>query len=103
MTVFALEDAWLFIKFGGAMLGIMLLIFILAVLTPKMAAFIDNKILKKSPDQSAAQSPDPERVEEVDDVQSPFGAQITDEDLNYKIYNEDIYAIKRKKDGNKNG
>ncbi len=107
IAVFAKEDAVVFIKFGGAMLGIMMLIFLIALLTPKMAGFIDKLILKNK-------TPSPERVENADGLQSPFGASSTGEDLNHKIYNEDIYAIKGlskpsdsdndiKKDGNENG
>lgn len=108
IALYAKEDAIVFIKFGGAMLGIMMLIFVIALLTPKMAGFIDKLIAKRK-----GNAPSPERVD--DGLCSPFGAQTTGEDLNHKIYNEDIYAIKGLKkpdessdnndikDGNENG
>ncbi|MBQ8175477.1 MAG: hypothetical protein IJ035_00380 [Oscillospiraceae bacterium] len=44
-------------KFGGAMLGILLLVWLIAILTPKLAKIID-KLMGKPAD------PSPERVQE---------------------------------------
>lgn len=105
LTMLAKEDVFLYLKFAGGMLGIMLLVYLLAVLTPKAAAFVDKKILKKG------DAPGPERVEEYVDeeaysVKSVFGASETDEDLN-RLYKEDIYALNQnendEKDGNMDG
>ena len=49
------ESLVLFGKFGGGMLGLLLLVWIIAVLTPKAAALIDRLAVKK---------PSPERVQD---------------------------------------
>lgn len=70
---------------------IMTLIAIACITTPKIAA----RIIKRYPKLGES----PERVEENDNagtepsVKGPYDAQHEDYDLNYKIYNKDIYAI----------
>lgn len=51
------ESLKLFGKFGGAMLGILMLVWLIALLTPKLAKIID-KLMGKPAD------PSPERVQE---------------------------------------
>ena len=51
------ESLILFGKFGGGMLGLLLVVWLIAVITPKAAALID-RVLGKSP------KPSPERVED---------------------------------------
>ena len=51
------ESLELFSKFGGAMLGLLMLVWIIALLTPKAAKLIDRIIGKKP-------HPNPERVED---------------------------------------
>lgn len=82
------DTALVLLKFGGAMLIIMGLIFLAAVLTPKIAKLIE----KRSGD------PSPERVEEDIlpenyTVKGPYDkSKLDDFDPNYKIYNTDIYG-----------
>ena len=60
------ESLAIYTKFGGAMLGILLLVWVIAILTPKLAKVID-KLMGKPAD------PSPERVQEVNED-------------NYKVY-----------------
>ena len=60
------ESLALFGKFGGGMLGLLLLVWIIAVLTPKAAALIDRLAGKK---------PSPERVQDS-----------TPSENDYKVY-----------------
>ena len=62
------ESLALFGKFGGAMLGLLLLVWVIALLTPKAARLID-KIAGRKPD------PSPERVGDNDTS-----------DKDYKVY-----------------
>lgn len=78
----------LLLKFIGGIAVIMGLIMLCCVLTPKIA----RKIEKKSPEDD---SPEDGSVKPEDyTVQGPFDPQKLDEyDLNYKIYNKDIYGV----------
>lgn len=82
-----METAKLLLEFVGVMAVIMGLIMLVAVLTPKIARLIDKNRKASSP----------ERVDEVSPeeytVGDPYGKQeLEDYDLNYKIYNTDIYG-----------
>ena len=57
------ESLALFGKFGGGMLGLLLLVWIIAVLTPKAAALIDRLAGKK---------PSPERVQDSIDSENDY-------------------------------
>ena len=74
--------------FGTAL--IMAFIAIACIATPKIAKFI----IKRKPELAD----NPERVEEkqANDepaVKGPYDAQKEEYDLNYKIYNKDIYGV----------
>ena len=60
------ESLAIYAKFGGAMLGILMLVWVIALITPKLAKVID-KLMGKPAD------PSPERVQEVNED-------------NYKVY-----------------
>lgn len=89
------ESLALFAKFGGAMLGLLLTVWLIALLTPKAAALIDRLLHRKSGGE-----PNPARVED----------SIINEE-NYKVYSifEDRPkgavngAVKNDKEENKNG
>lgn len=55
------ESLALFGKFGGAMLGLLLIVWVIAILTPKAAKLIDR--LSGRPQKSPA-DPSPERVQD---------------------------------------
>lgn len=98
------QTAVLILKFGGLMIGIMLVVFLVALLTPKLAKFFEKR-----------SGGSPERVEEDTSpeeykVKGPYDAsKLEDFDPNYKIYNTDIYApegfgrLKKNKDSSKGG
>lgn len=73
------ESLAIYTKFGGAMLGILLLVWVIAILTPKLAKVID-KLMGKPAD------PSPERVQEVNED-------------NYKVYS----LFEDRPDGAKSG
>ena len=79
---------------------IMLFIALACIVTPKIARFI----IKRHPKLGE----NPERVEDENSeptVQGPYDAQKEKYDLNYKIYNKDIYGVdfKHGKEKRKNG
>lgn len=75
------EDTfWLMLKFAGAMIGILLLIWLIALATPKMAKLVDKLLGKANIDQGARSVPSPERVEDNDNGEKP---------QEYRVY--DIY------------
>lgn len=82
------------VKYALGVVIILLLVFIIAVITPKIAAFIDKKRNKASiPDE------DIEYINPKDyTVKDPYGKgeKLEGFDPNYKIYNEDIYGFNRK-------
>ena len=73
------ESLAIYTKFGGAMLGILMLVWVIALLTPKLAKVID-KLMGKPAD------PSPERVQEVNED-------------NYKVYS----LFEDRPDGAKSG
>lgn len=82
------------IKYAIGVIVILFLVFIIAVITPKLAEFIDKR-RKNAPD-----SPDGDEYINPEDytVKDPYGKgeRLKDFDPNYKIYNEDIYGFNRK-------
>ncbi len=82
---------------------IMAFIAVACIVTPKIA----QKIIKRYPKLGES----PERVQESDEagteptVKGPYDAQHEKYDLNYKIYNTDIYGVdfKHGKEKRKNG
>lgn len=75
------ETFALMIKFAGAMVGVLLLIWLIAVGTPYVARFIDKHFGKINIDQGASSVPDPARVEGENGGSAETGE--------YKVY--DIY------------
>jgi len=73
------ESLAIYAKFGGAMLGILMLVWVIALITPKLAKVID-KLMGKPAD------PSPERVQEVNED-------------NYKVYS----LFEDRPDGAKSG
>jgi len=73
------ESLAIYTKFGGAMLGILMLVWVIALITPKLAKVID-KLMGKPAD------PSPERVQEVNED-------------NYKVYS----LFEDRPDGAKSG
>lgn len=53
----------LMVTFGLAMIGVLLLIWLLAVATPKMAKLADRLLGRKEENGGRADAPDPERVD----------------------------------------
>ena len=92
----------LLLKFAGILAVIMGLILLCCVITPKLA----RKIEKNLPKDEKAGEENGTKPEDYT-VQGPFDPQKLDEyDLNYKIYNKDIYGVdfkhgkrKKRKDG----
>ena len=87
------------VKYAIGVIVILLLVFIIAVITPKLAALIDKR-RKSTPDS-------PDGGEQIDPknytVKDPYGKgeRLKDFDPNYKIYNEDIYGFNRKNNSEK--
>ncbi len=81
------------LKYAGWVIAILFAVFIIAIVTPKLAALIDKKRHFPSRLEKG------ENIEPKDyKVKDPYGAgeKLEDFDPNYKIYNEDIYGFKRK-------
>ena len=74
------ESLAIYTKFGGAMLGLLMLVWVIALITPKLAKVID-KLMGKPAD------PSPERVQE----------EINED--NYKVYS----VFEDRPDGAKSG
>lgn len=88
-----------FLKYALSVVVILLLVFIIAVITPKLAELIDKR-RKNPPDPSdAGEYINPEDYT----VKDPYGngEKIDGFDPNYKIYNEDIYGFNRKNKNSK--
>lgn len=93
------------VQLGIGCAVVMTLIALACIVTPKIAAFI----VKKYPPAEGS----PERVEDEMlsdngdscEVKGVYDAQQEDYDLNYKIYNKDIYGVdfKHGKEKRKNG
>ena len=94
----------LLLKFAGVLVIVMGLILLCCVVTPKLAKKIEKKLPRDEDEQDGDEnSVKPEGYE----VKGMFDPQKLDEyDLNYKIYNKDIYGVdfkhgkrKKRKDG----
>lgn len=73
----------LMVKFGLAMMGILLIIWLLAAGTPLLAKLVDKLLGRVKIDQGASSVPIPERVQGENENGS------TDAEREYKVY--DIY------------
>lgn len=82
------------IKYAGGVIVILLLVFLIAVITPKLAAFIDKRRKNTPSPSEGAEYIDPKDYT----VKDPYGKgeKLEGFDPNYKIYNEDIYGFNRK-------
>ena len=94
------ETLTVLIKFAVKALVIMAAIGLMAVLTPKIARIIERRHPElNEPDDKT------DDTEQGDGVKGVFDKQTEKYDLNYKIYNTDIYGVdfkhgkKRKQDG----
>ena len=91
------ETVIILIKFAVKALVIMAAIGLMALITPRLARFIE----KRHPELNEPKAPD----KEGDGVKGIYDKQSEKYDLNYKIYNTDIYGVdfkhgkKRKQDG----
>lgn len=75
----------LFGKFGGAMLGLLLLVWVIAVLTPKAAAFIDKLAGKRA--ESASLSSPRSDIDSSGHAEPPQeGSEEIIDSENYKVY-----------------
>lgn len=88
-------------KYACGVIILLLLVFLIAVITPKLAAFIDKR--RKN-------APEPYEGGDYIDakdytVKDPYGKseKLEGFDPNYKIYNEDIYGFNRKNKDKKTG
>ncbi len=82
------ELVTMLLKFIGGIAVIMGLILLCCVLTPVIARKVEKKLPESQDDEDGAVKP------EDYEVQGPFDPQKLDEyDLNYKIYNKDIYGV----------
>lgn len=89
------ELVHLLLKVMGLSLGLMAVIMLCCVVTPYLAKFIDK--------HRPPRPPRPEQTGEGSDIRGPFEASHEDYDLNYKIYNKDIYGVDFKHGKEKNG
>jgi len=93
------ETVIILIKFAVKALVIMAAIGLMALITPRLARFIE----KRHPEFGEPKAPDKEG--EDGGVKGIYDKQSEKYDLNYKIYNTDIYGVdfkhgkKRKQDG----
>ena len=91
------ETVIILIKFAVKALVIMAAIGLMALITPRLARFIE----KRHPELNETKPTEGEG----DDVKGIYDKQTDKYDLNYKIYNTDIYGVdfkhgkKRKQDG----
>ena len=92
------------LKFAGILALVMGLILLCCVITPRLARRIEKNLPK---DEDGSADGDEGIKPEDYEVQGVFDPQKLDEyDLNYKIYNKDIYGVdfkhgkrKKRKDG----
>ncbi len=85
------------VKYALGVIVILLLVFLIAVITPKLAALIDKG--KKNSSNLSDLSNDKKLIDPKNyTVKDPYekGEKLDGFDPNYKIYNEDIYGFKRK-------
>ena len=93
------ETVELIVKFAVRAVVIMAAIGLMALITPRLARFIE----KRHPELNEPKAP--KEGEEGDGVKGIYDKQSEKYDLNYKIYNTDIYGVdfkhgkKRKQDG----
>lgn len=90
------------IKYAVYMLILLGLVFLLAVLTPKIAKLFDKRKKNSGGESPSGVQEDNIKPEEYQ-VKGPYDKQETPEDFdpNYKIYNEDIYSFSKKKKNKK--
>ncbi|WP_037343625.1 hypothetical protein [Ruminococcus sp. FC2018] len=80
----------LLLKYMGGIVIVMGLILLACLLTPKIARKIDQNRSSGEEGDDAPTGTDPENYT----VSGPFDPQKLEEyDLNYKIYNKDIYGV----------
>ena len=83
------EHVVMMLKFIGILAAVMGVIWLCCFITPKLA----HKIEKKLPADENGDGDNKVNPEDYT-VQGPFDPQKLDEyDLNYKIYNKDIYGV----------
>ncbi len=87
------ETFSLMLKFGGAMIGLLLLVWLVAVGTPYAAKFIDKTLGKAKIDQGDKAVPDPERVQDDENKNDDAPSE-------YRVY--DIYEGTPSDDKNEN-
>lgn len=87
------------VKYACGVIAILLLVFLIAVITPKLAAFIDKRRKNTPSPSEGGDYIDPKNYT----VKDPYGKgeKLQDFDPNYKIYNEDIYGFNRKNETDK--
>lgn len=79
---------------------LMAVVMLCCVVTPRLAKWIDSKRPPK-PSDDGGKSGEPS---DVPQVRGPFDASHDEDyDLNYKIYNKDIYGVDFKNGKEKNG
>lgn len=79
---------------------LMAVIMLCCVVTPRLAKWIDDRRPPKPPDNGGKD----EDSSDMPDVRGPFDASHEEDyDLNYKIYNKDIYGVDFKHGKEKNG
>lgn len=97
------ETLTLLIKFAVKALFIMAAIGVMALITPKIARLIEKRHPELTEDNKAPEESCDEQ--EGDGVKGVYDKQQEKYDLNYKIYNTDIYGVdfkhgkKRKQNG----
>ncbi len=80
----------LLLKYMGGIVIVMGLILLACLLTPKIARKIEQNRSSEGEGENAPEGTDPKDYT----VKGPFDPQKLDEyDLNYKIYNKDIYGV----------
>lgn len=82
------------LKYAGGVTAILLLVFLIALFTPKLASFIDKRRKNAPSPSEGAEYINPKDYT----VKDPYGKgeKLEGFDSNYKIYNEDIYGFNRK-------
>lgn len=90
------ESLALFGKFGGAMLGLLLIVWVIAILTPKAAKLID-KISGKQAEPAPLSLPTPDNVSSEHTEPPQGGSEKTINSENYKVYS--FFEDRPKNDG----
>ncbi len=82
---------------------LMAVIMLCCVVTPRLAKWIDDRRPPQPPDDGGKGEDAPD-APDAPDVRGPFDASHEEDyDLNYKIYNKDIYGVDFKNGKEKNG